>query len=162
MKHEFLIQGVAVEVSLRRQGSGWVATFADGHELHVSHWSAGHLLFEDGTSLEYARGPDQISVLGELLSVRIADESAQEGAEGPGDGRVSAPMNGQVIKLLKTPGQPLLKGEVVLVLEAMKMENEVISPLDGMLEGIQVIVGQTVAPGDLLFVVTQNGEVPCP
>ncbi len=121
----------------------------------MAHHAPGHLLFEDGTSVEYARGGESVFVLGEELKVKPAD--AGEAAESATGGRVTAPMNGQVVKLLKAAGQNVARGEVVLVLEAMKMENEVVAPVEGLLESVHVGVSQTVSPGDLLFIVTKDG-----
>lgn len=155
MRHEFEVSGQRVELQLSHEGDGYVARFADGQELRVAHHAPGHLLLEDGTSVEYSREGESVFVLGEELKVKPAD--AGEAAETAAGGRVAAPMNGQVVKLLKAAGQNVARGEVVLVLEAMKMENEVVAPVEGLLESVHVGVGQTVSPGDLLFIVTKDG-----
>jgi len=158
MRHELEVSGQQVELQLTRNGSGYLARFGDGQELRVAHWTPGHLLLEDGTSVEYARGGESVFVLGEELKVRPAGEGSEGNGGGESDGRVTAPMNGQVVKLLKPAGQSVARGEVILVLEAMKMENEVVAPVEGLLEAVHVGVGQTVSPGEMLFVVTKNGE----
>jgi biotin carboxyl carrier protein len=62
-------------------------------------------------------------------------------------------MNGQVVKLVKKVGDTVENGEIVLILEAMKMENEVSAPKSGVLTELKVEPGQTVSPGQLLFCV---------
>ncbi|MCR4774881.1 MAG: acetyl-CoA carboxylase biotin carboxyl carrier protein subunit [Saccharofermentans sp.] len=66
-------------------------------------------------------------------------------------GSVVAPMPGTVIKIFKNPGDAVTAREVVMILEAMKMENEIIAPADGTIASINCTVGGTVAAGDVLF-----------
>lgn len=73
-------------------------------------------------------------------------------------GAVSAPMNGQVFKILREVGTPVNAGDVILVLEAMKMENEVTTAVGGVLTALQVRVGETVKPGQALFEVSPSPE----
>ncbi len=66
-------------------------------------------------------------------------------------GAVIAPMPGTILKVLKVQGDSVKAGEVVLVLEAMKMENEIVAPADGTISILTLTAGSTVAGGDLLF-----------
>ena len=68
-----------------------------------------------------------------------------------GSGSVVAPMPGTILKVLKASGDAVKAGEVVLILEAMKMENEITAPVDGTIESLSLTEGSTVAGGDLLF-----------
>lgn len=70
-----------------------------------------------------------------------------------GDTPVNAPMPGKIVKLVASAGQPVKKGEVVLILEAMKMQNEISAPVDGTLKSFSVAAGQNVKPGELLAVI---------
>ena len=63
---------------------------------------------------------------------------------------VSAPMPGVVLKVNVTKGQAVKKGETLLILEAMKMENEISAPEDGVVDTIAVTKGANVKTGDLL------------
>ena len=63
---------------------------------------------------------------------------------------VAAPMPGKIINVKANVGQSVKKGEVILLLEAMKMENEVVAPEDGTVASINVSAGDTVEAGDTL------------
>lgn len=67
-----------------------------------------------------------------------------------GSVKINAPMPGKIIAHKANPGQTVKKGEVILILEAMKMENEIVSPQDGTVASINVAVGQSVEAGDVL------------
>lgn len=66
-------------------------------------------------------------------------------------GAVVAPMPGTVIKIEKNVGDSVKAGELVLILEAMKMENEISAPAGGTITAMNCTVGGTVAGGDVLF-----------
>lgn len=66
-------------------------------------------------------------------------------------GAVTAPMPGTVIRIEKGEGQTVKAGDLVLVLEAMKMENEILAPADGTIANMNCTAGGTVAGGDVLF-----------
>ena len=68
-----------------------------------------------------------------------------------GAGTVAAPMPGTVIKIVKAVGDEVKEGELVLVLEAMKMENEILAPKSGTIKTMNCTSGGTVAGGDVLF-----------
>ncbi len=61
---------------------------------------------------------------------------------------VKAPMPGTVLSLKVAAGQAVRRGDVLLILEAMKMENEISSPADGTVAAIRVQAGSTVNTGD--------------
>jgi biotin carboxyl carrier protein len=60
-------------------------------------------------------------------------------------------MPGKILAAKASVGQTVKKGDVVLILEAMKMENEIVAPQEGTVASINVTAGQTVEAGDLLF-----------
>ena len=68
-------------------------------------------------------------------------------------GDIVAPIPGNVLQVLVVPGQVVRAGEVLCILEAMKMENEIAAPMDGTVESIQVSPGDAVAAGQPLVTV---------
>ncbi len=77
--------------------------------------------------------------------------AAAKPAANAGSGSVVAPMPGTILKVLKKDGDSVKAGDVVLVLEAMKMENEITAPVDGAIASLSLAEGSTVGGGDLLF-----------
>ena len=63
---------------------------------------------------------------------------------------VSAPMPGKVLSV--KAGDAVKSGDVLLILEAMKMQNEIMAPADGTVSDVRVSAGQTVATGDVMIV----------
>ena len=75
--------------------------------------------------------------------------SASGGAGTP----VTAPMPGKVLRVAVTSGAAVKNGDLVLVLEAMKMENEIFSPADGIVKEIRARDGETVNTGDVMLII---------
>ena len=69
---------------------------------------------------------------------------------GAGSVKVAAPMPGKILDIKAKNGDAVKKGQVILVLEAMKMENEVVAPEDGTIASIDTTVGSMVESGDTL------------
>ncbi len=63
---------------------------------------------------------------------------------------VSAPMPGKILGVKASAGQAVKKGEVIMILEAMKMENDIVAPSDGTIASINVAVGDAVESGATL------------
>lgn len=68
--------------------------------------------------------------------------------------QVDAPLPGTILSVDVTPGQPVRRGQVLLILEAMKMENEIVAPCDGVVSEILVSKGTSVASGTPLCVIS--------
>lgn len=67
-----------------------------------------------------------------------------------GSTKVEAPMQGKIVGVKVTQGQSVNEGDVIAVLEAMKMENEIVAPQAGTVASINVTTGQSVEAGDLI------------
>ncbi len=63
---------------------------------------------------------------------------------------MTAPMPGKILAVKASVGAEVKKGDVILLLEAMKMENEVVAPQDGKIASINVNSGDMVGAGDVL------------
>ncbi len=74
--------------------------------------------------------------------------AAPAGAEG--SVKVAAPMPGKILGVKAAVGQAVKKGDVIVVLEAMKMENEIVAPSDGTIASINVAAGDSVEAGQTL------------
>jgi biotin carboxyl carrier protein len=66
--------------------------------------------------------------------------------------RISAPMPGKIVRVAVEPGQSVAAGEPLVVMEAMKMENEIRAPREGTVKEIAVRAGQAVETGAVLAV----------
>jgi len=64
---------------------------------------------------------------------------------------MKSPLPGKILKVLATPGSSWKKGDTLLIIEAMKMENEILAPRDCTVEEVAVESNQTVKTGDLLL-----------
>jgi biotin carboxyl carrier protein len=67
--------------------------------------------------------------------------------------KIECPMPGTVLKVNVSPGDDIKKGKVMFILEAMKMENEIMAPRDAKILEVSVISGVTVNTGDILAII---------
>ena len=74
------------------------------------------------------------------------------------DGSLRAPMPGKIVATPAKAGEAVVKGQPIVVLEAMKMEHALIAPFDGVVGEISVSVGDQVADGTVLATVAVKGE----
>ena len=80
-------------------------------------------------------------------------KSASSGSGGAGNGKVTVPMQGTVVKIDVEVGQAVEAGDTILVLEAMKMENNIAADITGTVKEISVAVGDTVGGGDVVVII---------
>lgn len=128
-------------------------------------------LIIDGTSYDiFARRvvkPDEessqtyeIHFGGQRFEVRVEDErekalaGSARSLHETGEARLRAPMPGLVIGIPLEVGATVTRGQTVIVLEAMKMENDLGSPQAGIIKEVKVSTGQTVNQGDVLVVIS--------
>ena len=78
---------------------------------------------------------------------------ANVGGAVPGRDTIKAPMPGTILDIKVQNGDKVSKGQVLAILEAMKMENEIMSPVDGEVVSIQVAKGASVNAGDVLIAI---------
>lgn len=163
-QREVTIDGKAITIDWRM--ISLLAADAKGQVSAGGHYS----LIINGASYDiFARRiikPDEdsnqtyeITLAEQRFTVTVEDErekalsssvkAAREGSEA----RVRAPMPGLVINVPFSVGSAVERGQTVVVLEAMKMENDLATPLTGTITAIRVNKGQTVNQGDVLVVV---------
>jgi len=121
--------------------------------------AALHSLVLDGHSREMILGRDGPKVTvwldGEKMEALVYDEvskalSSIAGAAAAGPSVIEAPMPGVVVDIPVKVGDAIEVGQAVIVVEAMKMQNELTAEAAGIVDSIEVQVGQTVAGGDPL------------
>lgn len=79
-----------------------------------------------------------------------APKAAPAAAAGAGAVKINSPMPGNILSVKASAGQAVKKGDVLMILEAMKMENEICAPQDGTIASVQVAAGDSVESGDVL------------
>ncbi|MGI6076686.1 MAG: biotin/lipoyl-containing protein [Fastidiosipilaceae bacterium] len=84
------------------------------------------------------------------VSANQTSQHAAPVASGNGE-VVEAPLQGAILKLFIQPGTEIKMGETVLIIEAMKLENEVVAPRDGVVQEVFVKEGQMVDAEDALY-----------
>lgn len=101
----------------------------------------------------------EVLIEGRPYIIAVQDERSRAlaslagGAHISGDAPIRAPMPGLVRNVLAEQGAEVQRGQTVVVLEAMKMENDLTSPRAGILKSIRVEKGQTVNQGDILAII---------
>jgi biotin carboxyl carrier protein len=159
------IGGELVDVDLVRNGRECRAV-VDGREysLDVSQPEPGVYLIKDGNSIHetsvntVADGSSDVRLHGREHQVTITDPKRLRGGDSAGGdatGKVEirAAMPGKVVRVIVAQGDTVVKGESVIVVEAMKMQNEMKALKDGVVSEIMTSEGSTVGAGDTLIVI---------
>lgn len=108
----------------------------------------------NGTEYEVAVEPMDDGAVAASQAAPRAAAPAAPAAQPAGAGEpVKAPMPGTILSVKAPNGTPVKRGQPVVVLEAMKMENEIVAPVDGVVTGLTVSEGSTVDSGTLLCVI---------
>jgi biotin carboxyl carrier protein len=89
------------------------------------------------------------------LKERIGDQFLEQAGGGAGAAEVKSPMPGTIFKILKAEGDTVTQGETVIIVEAMKMENEIKAPHNGRLDKVFVSLGKPVANKQKLFKISR-------
>lgn len=143
---------------------------ADHYSLLVGEHSyeAYARLVEDAEGGERNGLTVEVMISGRPYVVAIRDERSQAlaslagGGHMSGDVAIRAPMPGLVVNVLVEEGAEVARGQTVVVLEAMKMENDLAAPRAGVIKSIRASKGQTVNQGEALAVVGDPAGTPPP
>ena len=167
MKLHAELNGEEHEITIRRAGRSVYAE-VDGREyyLEADQPEPGiYLLKHDGKVYQIAvSGPSgqdrpiSVSVRQHELEITIFDPRKLRGsvaaaAAAGGMAEIKTAMPGKVVRVLADAGSEISAGEGVLVVEAMKMQNEMKSPKDGIVKEIRFAEGATVNAGDVLAII---------
>lgn len=163
MKLIAMLDGAQVPVTVERTGGGYLVRIGDRTfeaDIVSANQYARSLRFIDGTQFLIGHSVEEsiheVSFGNRIVHVDLRDPLALKGVrseDAAGGGTLKAIMPGRIVRVLVEKGSAVAKGEGLLVLEAMKMENEVLAPRDGVVREIFVQEGQTVENGAVLVFV---------
>jgi biotin carboxyl carrier protein len=137
------VDGRTLEVDLAESGDGFSSLLVDGHCYEVG------VLPRPG-GFEVTLGARSVAV---EVGAAAAGAAARVSRHGAGPLRVAAPMPGKIVRVLVVPDQEVAAGDGLVVIEAMKMENELRASRSGRVSEVAAREGQAVESGALLVVV---------
>jgi 3-methylcrotonyl-CoA carboxylase alpha subunit len=149
---DFVADDTPVPVTVRREGAGWrigdilgtAERLADGRYALSLDGARSHLLASrDGESVI-------LRLDGETLRLRLPDAAAASAEEAAGGNRLLAPIPGQVTAVHARPGDAVTRGQVLVVLEAMKTVFRLAAPADGVVDAVACAAGDAVQEGQTL------------
>ena len=155
------VDGVTIRVEVRGMDGQYRVTL-DGRPRDIDARETGRhflSLLVDGRSreagIEKTAGGYTVVLEDDVVQVELAD--ASRGTSAPvrrkdGPARITAPMPGRIVRVLVVPGEDVAAGQGLIVVEAMKMENELKAPRAGRVQGVPAREGQPVDTGALLVV----------
>jgi 3-methylcrotonyl-CoA carboxylase alpha subunit len=139
-----------------RAGTDGIEVSVDGRgfRLDVRELAPGTFLLREGERSEVfhcVRDGATVHLFFRGIAYTLSEErEGGRAAQRHAGGGLEAPMPGKVIKLNVEPGQSVARGAEILVIEAMKMENALRAPRDGVVKSVAVKVGESVSPGVVL------------
>jgi pyruvate carboxylase subunit B len=150
------------EIEVSRDGSGYSVSI-DGRaqvvDLATSNGVLHSLKLANGSQYMFGYHRDgtkhEVSFSDRTVIVDLYDPLSMKRKRGGDDGdgggaHILAIMPGRVVRIHFAPGDEVRRGQGLLILEAMKMENEIVAPRDGVVAELLVIAGQAVDNGDEL------------
>jgi biotin carboxyl carrier protein len=138
------------------------ASASSEHALEVRDLGAGRYLLLEGTRVHDVRVERRgetrfVTIGGTSVELELLDPLRQRGVRGGAGGggprAVSAPIPGRIVEVPLGPGDEVAEGQTVVVVEAMKMANELRSPIAGRVAAVKVRPGDTVEAGMALVIV---------
>jgi biotin carboxyl carrier protein len=165
MKYVTTINNKTFEIEILRDGS----LLLNGEPREIDFLALGPSMYSilmDGLShelvIEERDKGIEVLMRGKLYSGKVLDERAQLMAErtggmnaDTGEMSIKAPMPGLVVVVPVEVGQEVHAGQTVIILESMKMQNELKSPRDGMIQHINVAAGQSVEQNKILVTIAE-------
>ena len=149
-QYKYKINGAQYDVTIDSISGNLAKVEVNGIPFEVE--MQGSTLVEDNLPTPSAVAEVAASAPTVAPAVETAPAPAAKGAAGAGT-PVKAPLPGVVTKVLVSAGQTVKKGDNVLVLEAMKMENNITAECDGSVTGICVAAGDSVMEGTVLLTI---------
>ena len=167
MKYSATVEGTDYEVDIDRVGEVVVDGVPHAVDLRPIDGTSLFSLIIDNQShellVERLEGMYYVYLQGNRLPVDVGDARlkaliamSQKTGVDSGGAIVTAPMPGLVVKVLVEPGAVVSEGDGLVLLEAMKMENEIRSPCDGVVRTVSATAGSAVNLGDVLVLVDSD------
>jgi len=164
MVYEIIVGGKPHRLELAKAAAGWVCRF-DGRSVPVdaviprrdvlSLLIAGHAYEikreQTATDLHMWVGSSRFAV--ELRDPRSLGSRQKAAGDEKGPRKILAPMPGRVVRLLVAENSEVEAGQGIVVVEAMKMQNEIKSPKKGIVKKLSATPGAAVNPGEVLAIV---------
>jgi biotin carboxyl carrier protein len=167
MKLDAELSGATHRLALQRDGERLIAQVDDRrYNLIVREFADGGLLLIDANELhncQVSKGAERsdlftVNLRGSTYEITVVDpkrlRSAQSaGGLDHGEAQICATMPGKVVRVLVEVGAEVEAGTGIVVVEAMKMQNELKTPKSGRVATLSAIVGETVNAGEVLAVI---------
>jgi biotin carboxyl carrier protein len=165
MKYQTIVNGETIEIEINEDGRILVNGQERAIDFRVLREGEAYSLLLDHQSFEAVIEvrDDVLHVMmgGDLFEVKVTDERSRRLAsafmafgETSGEVMIRAPMPGLIVRVPVAEGQAVSKGETVVILESMKMENELKAPRDGMVHRVSVFPGDSVEQNTVLVTLT--------
>ena len=149
---DFLVHTRWIETELETVIQPWDGAIEEGFDTEELYRTV--VVEVEGRRLKVGV-PAGIFAAGQRATLGKAPKRAVTGssAAGASEGRITSPMQATVVKVLVEPGSAVVAGDLVCVLEAMKMEQPIMAPIDGTVETVSVSPGDSISGGHLLAVI---------
>jgi len=157
MDFTFCVDGVERQVSLHKDGEDYTVTVGD-NSYEINHVSVDHgvmyfLVGNRPCRVFLSTGPRgmYLHYAGRSFSLETSEEEGvHAGHHHGGDGNIEAPMPGGIVAVKISVGDKVEVGAPLVVIESMKMQNEITAPLTGEVEAVHCRAGDQVGFGDIL------------
>lgn len=173
-RYQVRLGGEVVQVSVEARGARWAITVGEAEHLVeqiviekdelFSLIVGDHSYLVDLVAADWETGALTIGAIGEQIAVSVRDEleavaeQVTAAARPSGVFELRAPMPGIVVRALAGVGERVARGQGLVILEAMKMQNELASDLDGLVQELLVREGQLVETGAVLARVIREDD----
>lgn len=170
MEINITLDGLGLGIGINQHSDG-IYQFRINNQIHRAYLKTMELneieLVIDNHSHKFvisndSKGNGFVGIDSHIFSIRRNDILVSEDIFGTLDhggkahGEIVSPMPGKVVKINVKEGQPVKKGDLLLVVEAMKMENNIVSPKEGTIKKINVKTGEMVNGSRELVVLAEN------
>jgi biotin carboxyl carrier protein len=161
MRYVTIINDKQYEIDVDKDGN----VIVNGQQRHVDFLTLEGGLYSVITEtrsleviVEDQKNKQSVQIGGRMFEAQVLDERAllmamRKGTFGSSSGEVVAPMPGLIVAILAAPGDTVTQGQTVIILESMKMQNELKAPVEGIINTISVNAGQTVDKDQVLITI---------